>query len=379
MGILRKFRESIRPYPYEPLIEVCILRESLLHNLEVFRKLSPKIQVVPVLKGNAYGHGLVEVGRIMDEVGAPFIVVDSLYEAHVLRKAGIRSKLLVIGYTAAENIPTCELNNVAFTLTGIEHVRETCVALRKKTSFHVKVDTGMHRQGLLLSDIPGAVSLLKDCRYANVEGVCSHLGDADEIDGGRTPSQIEAWHRAVVKLEEAFPDMKYRHLSNTAGAAYVETLKANVLRLGIGLYGVNPSPLLKLSLKPALEMRTRIASIRTIEAGESVGYNATFTATKPMRSATVPVGYYEGVDRRLSNQGSFLVQGKSCPIIGRVSMNITTIDVSDLPKAKAGDEVIVISASAEDPNSVENIARVCGTIPYEILVHIPPHLRRVVV
>ena len=150
------------------------------------------------------------------------------------------------------------------------------------------------------------------------------------------------------------------------------------MRLGIGLYGMNVG-IERLDLRPALEMRTRITSIHTLHAGESVGYNATFKAPQDMRVATIPVGYAEGVDRRLSSKGSILVRGTSCPIIGRVSMNITSLDISNVADVHVGDEVTVISPNAADPNGVEAIADLCGTIPYEILVHIPAHLRRVII
>ena len=150
------------------------------------------------------------------------------------------------------------------------------------------------------------------------------------------------------------------------------------MRLCIGLYGINVS-LEKLDLRAALEMRTRITSIHTLRAGESVGYNAAFKAPRDMRIATIPAGYAEGVDRRLSSKGSIVVRGASCPVVGRVSMNITSIDASNVADVHIGDEAVVISSNAADANSVEHIAKLCDTIAYEILVHIPAHLRRVVV
>ena len=179
-------------------------------------------------------------------------------------------------------------------------------------------------------------------------------------------------------MRTSFPDLRYIHCSATAGSAHLPEMAGNVMRLGIGLYGFNVSTE-PLGLRPALEMRTSLTSVRALAPGEHVGYNATFETSVPATIASIPAGYYEGVDRRLSNKGVVLVRGVPCPIAGRVSMNITSIDVSAVPGARVGDAAIVISADPSAPNSVEAVAKACGTIPYEVLVHIPAHLRRAVV
>ncbi len=168
-------------------------------------------------------------------------------------------------------------------------------------------------------------------------------------------------------------------MANTAGAAFAQNIDADVLRLGIGLYGFKFSPHIQIGLKPALGMVSIISSIRTLKPGEGVGYNITFTAGHDMKVATVPVGYTEGFDRRLSGTGSFTVDNIACPILGRVSMNITSIDVSDVPNVHLEQKVNLISPNPTDVNSVENIAKICQTIPYEVLVRIPSYLRRVVI
>jgi len=205
------------------------------------------------------------------------------------------------------------------------------------------------------------------------------LADADGSDSSFTEKQVKAWNDGVKIFRQNFSDIKYFHTSATAGTHYADKIDANVCRLGIGLYGINSSPLTKIDLKPALEMASIISSIKNIPAGEKVGYSVTFQATKPMIVATVPVGYNEGVDRRLSGKGSYKIGGDFCPILGRVSMNISSIDVSGIKDVRLEQEVIVISSKSDDKNSVENLARLCGCIPYEILVHIPQHLRRIIV
>ena len=189
---------------------------------------------------------------------------------------------------------------------------------------------------------------------------------------------MKNWEQAVKIFKSAFPQIKYFHLAATGGSFY-QPKNTNVIRLGMGLYGVDPSPNRKLQLQPALELRTIITGIKNIKKDDYVGYGLTFRAKKAMKIATVPAGYFEGVDRRLSNRGCYKIGYLFCPILGRVSMNITVIDISKLLNAKVGDPVTLISAEKSDPNSAQEIAKLCETIPYDILVHIPQHLRRTMI
>jgi alanine racemase len=247
---------------------------------------------------------------------------------------------------------------------------------------HLKIDTGMGRQGILPEEIDTAITILTHSKHIVLQGICSHFPDADNTDPSFTQVQIKKWNGIVKKFRvlsaeqiPLFPSLKYWHLSNTDGHEYSKEIDANVSRLGIGLY-LHPTPV--------LEMKTVITSIKKIKKGDKVGYSGTFIAPHDMTIATIPVGYFEGVDRRLSNTGFVKVikNGDTAtyfaPIIGRVSMNITTIDVSGILDVKQSDSVVAISANPKDTNSVEAIALTCETISYEILVHIPAHLKRVV-
>jgi len=358
---------------------VRIFKDALHHNLNIYQKLYPKLQFAPVIKSNAYGHGMVEVAKILDHEPKAFFMVDSFYEALVLRRAGIKSKILVLGYCRQEQLLNAKLKDVSFGIIDLQILKNLSAGLKKLLNIHLKIDTGMHRQGILLSEISEAIATVKLNPNIILEGICTHFADADGNDSAFMQSQIQAWNKIVKIFQAAFPKIKYWHASATAGARYADQIDANVSRLGIGLYGINPSPFEKMDLHPALEMVSLISSIKNIPAGEKVGYGITFESKQPMTIATVPVGYNEGVDRRLSNKGFYKIDGKSCPIIGRVSMNISSIDVSAVKDVHLEQEAVVISANPADQNSVENIAKLCGCISYEILVHIPQHLRRVVV
>jgi alanine racemase len=413
-----------RRFPYEPLINVELSKNRLIHNLHEFKKLAPKdahgqALIAPVLKSNAYGHGMFEIAHILEQEAGqhgdiPFCIVDSYFEAIALRAKGFTLPLLVIGYTRPETIKHSNLKNVAFTVTSLDMLKE--IAPQKEESWrtnsgklgfrsprlrfrpkmlhiHLKIDTGMRRQGLMPDEIEEAIRLLQhdgaDKRPVILEGICSHLSDADSVDESFSEAQIHLWNKIASRFKQEFPSLKYIHLAATDGHRLTHDIAANVSRLGIGLYGLSQNKALteRLNLLPVLEMKTLITGVKKLKEGETAGYGNTFKATADMTIATVPVGYYEGVDRRLSNgtdneaRGFILVgpQRVPCPIIGRVSMNITTIDVSKVPGVRMGMEAIAISPESSDTNSITGIAEQCRTISYEIAVHIPAHLKRIIV
>ncbi|MFC1622551.1 alanine racemase [Patescibacteria group bacterium] len=378
---LRKLKRKI--YYHNPLIRVLVYKNNLLHNLHEYQNKFPNYKIAPVLKSNAYGHGLIEVAKILKNENVPFLVIDSLFEARALRSTGIKNDLLIIGYAQPEEIIKNKLKNVSFVITSLEQLQELAGSLASlgmtlKKKVHLKIDTGMHRQGILVSKIDQAIEIIKKSQNLKLEGICSHLADADSENSDFTEKQIEVWNNVVEKIKSKFNFIKYFHISASAGSAFLEKANCNLVRLGIGLYGFNLSPHIDLNLKPVLEVRTIITGIKKIKARDSVGYNATFTADKDMTVATLPVGYFEGIPRRLSNKGFVKTRNNFCKILGRVSMNITSIDLSEIPDVKTGNEVVVISSDSSDKNSVENNAKICNTIPYEILVDIPQHLKRIV-
>ncbi len=370
---LRRARVS-----YTPLVEVRISRSRLLENFKSFQRAFPSRRYAPVLKSNAYGHGLVSVAKIFKTSDAPFFVVDTYAEALVLRNEQITKPLLVIGYTRLENIFSNRLKDIAFTIGNLDDLTTIVQIQKNQIAIHLKVDTGMHRQGIMPHELSRALSLLHNVRTVRLEGMGTHLADADGSDATTVQRQISIWNTCASDARRVFPDMQFFHCSATEGAKFSDTIDANVVRLGMGLYGCTSAS--GVDVVPALEMRSMVTSVRKISHGEQVGYNFTYTAPRDMVVATVPVGYAEGVDRRLSNTGFLSIRNIPCPIVGRVSMNITSIDVTDVdPPVLIGEEVVVISNKREDPNSCESMARQCATIPYEILIHIPSSLRRIVV
>jgi alanine racemase len=229
--------------------------------------------------------------------------------------------------------------------------------------------------------VEDAIKCIKSNGKIVLEGICSHLSDADGQDSAFTDGQISVWNNIVNQFSTSIPSIKYFHLSNTYGHLYSKSIKANVSRLGIGMYGLADALRDKMDLQPILQMKTIITSVKKIKMGDTVGYNNTFKSDRSMTIATIPVGYYEGLDRRLSNIGAveILPGNITCPIIGRVSMNITSIDVSNIRDIKIGTEVIVVSNNSNSKCSIEAISKLCNTITYESSIMFPENLKRVVV
>lgn len=362
--------------PYEPLITVSVSKERLLHNVRAYRARYPGMDIAPVLKSNAYGHGLAIIAGLLDREGVAFFMVDSLFEASVLRKAGIRSRIVVMGYVRPEYIARSGLRDTEYAVTDIEQLRALSAQAYRPVRVHLKVDTGMHRQGILPGDLDAAIALLRGNPRLRVSGVTTHLADADNAEASFTQMQLARWDDAVARLDAAFPSIEYRHAAATKGAPWSARHPMNVIRVGMGLYGYDTAAGSAMDLRPVLSMRTTVSSVRSVPAGEAVGYNATFVAARESLMATIPAGYYEGIDRGLSNAGSLQVNGIACPIAGRVSMNMTSLDVTDLPGVQRGDAVTILSDRPEDPNSALSMARLAGTTPYVILAHLPAHLYR---
>ncbi len=377
MKILQYLRHLKNKFSsYRPTIEVVISRAHILHNFHAFKKMYPALQFAPVLKSNAYGHGLVPVAKIMAAQDIPFFVVDSLYEAGLLRAAGIKEKILVIGFTPVENILSCRHKKVSFAITSLEQLQQLAAHVQRATTIHIKIDTGMHRQGILPEKISTAIAVIKKNSALHLEGLCSHFATAHCVDKTFSEQQIVVWEAAVTEFKKEFSAIQFFHLANTAGAYFAPRATCNVVRLGIGLFGKNESPHTEMDLQPTLRVETVVSGVKKLRAGEHVGYNNAFTAPHDMTIATIPAGYFEGIDRRLSNCGTILVGGVECPIIGDVSMNITTIDITHAPHIKLGDAAIVMSDIRSDKNSLDAISKMIGEIPYVVLARIPQHLRR---
>jgi len=365
---------------YQVLNEITLDSSAIRSNYNYFAKLNPQSQVALVLKANAYGHGLTEIAGFVDtQLDAPFICVDSLYEAYELYKQGIKTRILIMGYTNPQNYAVWKKLPFSFAVFDITTLR----ALNKYqpgVKIHIKLDTGMCRLGLQPQDIPDFIKVLKQCNNLLVEGVFSHLSQADNPSKITfTNHQISRFKSMVHQFEAAGYKFSWKHIAATAGASFIRDPYFNLIRLGLGFYGYTPfgphtkeGRVGKKMLKPALTLTTHISQIKEIAPRSEVGYGGTYTAKQRETIAILPLGYNEGISRELSNQEGFhLPSGISCPIIGRVSMDMTTIKLPRHTNVKVGDPVIL------DP--IYQIAHNASTITYTILTGLHPSIRRTII
>ena len=358
------------------LNRVEVISENILYNFDFFQKENEHAKIFPVLKSNAYGHGLKQVAQILESRGVEYYVVDSYYEALQIKEIS-NKKVLMIGYTKPENYKYFKWKNLAVTIFDLESLK-AIGKLGRQINVHLFVNTGMNREGIAMSDLSLYLAELKKYTALNMEGICTHLANADGETDEFTKKQIVEFKKALSLFKEAGFNPKYKHISATGGAYKIKDPEFNAIRLGIGLYGYNPAKLYDQSLKPAVRVVSTIVSIQNLKPGDKVSYNCTYTAEKDMKIAIIPVGYYECLDRKLSNNGFIKAKDQFLPIVGRVCMNLICIDMQNTD-LKIGDEVIVISENIDDKNSTERIAEAMKTISYEVLVRINSSIRRLVV
>ena len=355
----------------KPLSFVEISRKNLLDNYHYLSKKSG-FPIAPVLKGNAYGHGLIEVARILEKENPPFFCLDSFYESNLLFEAGFKTPILIMGYVDPSDLKGKSLP-FSYAVWDIDQIKQI-LKYQSGAKFHIFVDTGMHREGVRMEDLPSFLSSIK--AYSDkIEGLMSHFGVAGDKKYQPTGEQIENFQKAQDVFSKFGISPKWVHINATAGNLHLRKI-GNLGRAGIGIYGFDPEEKDK-SLKPVLKLKSTITQIKKVKKGEELGYSFTFKAKKDMRIGVIPLGYSNALSRSLSNRGIVKVEGHFCPIVGRVNMGMTTIDLANT-SAKLGDEVLVYSDAPKDKNSVSNVAKMCGTIPYEIVTAISASIPRIV-
>ena len=373
MNILPVFKRK-----YYPLNRIEISKEALLYNYHYLSKLSG-LKIAPCLKSNAYGYGISIIGKIIDEINPPFICVDSLYEAYELSKAKIKAHILIMGYISSISLQTKKLP-YSFTVFN----KETVDALNKyqpHAGIHIFVDTGMNREGIRLEELPEFLQYIQNYTKLKIEGLMSHFAMSDKYDNPLTKQQVALFEIAQKITKDMGINIKWTHIANSSGILNSKHYKGklgNVARVGKAFYGYD-SERLSNKLKPALELKTHIAQIKKLKKGEKVGYDFTYIASKDTKIAILPIGYNDGVERNLSNVGVVTIKGNECRIIGRVSMNITTIDVNEVKNIRVGDEVTIYSNNPALNNSIDKAANLAKKITHEMLVHLVSSTKRIVV
>lgn len=379
-----------------PLAWINIDLRAIDHNIKQVKQLQkPDAKIIAIVKSNAYGHGIFEVALQAYKSGVDMLGVISAEEAFMLRKKGIIKPIVVLGAVAKEDMVKLIKQKVSFVIynrkTFLDASRASLIA-RKKANVHLKLETGLNRLGF---DLDEALSIIKNIikrRYLYIEGICTHLASVEELNKSYTKVQLFQFEKLLARLKKNGIKLdlnKIPYISTAASAAsmLIPESRYNSIRLGLSMYGMWPSREVKawakkksqskrISIKPVIKYRTRLISIKKIPAGSYVGYGCSFKAPKNMILGVVPVGYAEGIDRSLSNMGFMLLKGIVIPIVGRVCMNMTILDISKKPKAKPGDEVVIIGKSKGKQITPTDIADWAGTINYEITTRIPESMPR---
>ena len=362
---------------------------ALRRNASTLRDLVGAGKAAFVVKSDAYGHGLVETALAVEPF-ANRICVYAVEEGVALRDGGVTAKILVLGPILPALLADALAAKLEIALWDTrEFARRLAEAARKRHAaahVHVKVNTGLNRLGLEPNELVDATEDFLRVSEIAIDGIFSHLSSAEEMDSPYTMHQLETFERALAQVRpvlEARGLAPIRHIAASAAAMLWPQTRLDMSRFGIALYGLWPSPQTReamgeraIPLEPALSYESELVVTRTIAAGAQVGYGATYHAPRDMRIGVVPCGYADGVPRALSNRGAFLVDGAVCPIVGRVAMNMTSIDISAAPNARVGSRVVLIGTDGDATIDADKWAAWCDTINYEIVARLPSELPR---
>jgi alanine racemase len=355
--------------------------DALAANLQAIRARVAGRPILGVVKANAYGHGAVTVARFLQEAGIEQLAVALLEEAVELRRVGIACPLLVMGAlepSQMDSLIRAEATPALFREDQLQALESAASRLGRKLPFHLKLDTGMGRLGVPTDRIDSILDLLDRSPHLDLQGLMSHLACADDPDHPLTRVQIERFEEALERTRRRGRQPALLHLANSAAVLDRPPAWLNLVRPGLLLYGYRPSPRNQdLPLRPVMRVATHIVYLKEVPPGESVGYGATFKATRPSRIATLAAGYDDGIRRSLSNHGHFLVRGERVPIVGRVSMDLTTLDVTDYPLVALGDEAVFVGEQEGAFQGADQVAEEAGTISWEILCGIGGRVPRV--
>ncbi|MCG8689030.1 MAG: alanine racemase [Desulfobacterales bacterium] len=355
---------------------------ALAHNITALKGLtSDTTRFMAVVKANAYGHGAVQVAKTALENGADYLAVVRISEAVALREAGITEPLLLLGEVLPEQIPYLANHDIRASISNVETARAASAYAAEKNltlKAHIKMDTGMGRLGFVhdhLLDNGTEQPLIEELASIfhlgglEVEGLYTHLASADEADKTFTQGQVSRFAKVIDILAEKGLRPKICHAANSAGLIDLPASHFDMVRPGIALYGLWPSQDVdktRLNLKPVMSIKSKVIQVKSVPKGFGVSYGSTHVTNNPTTIATVPIGYADGYSRLLSNKGHMLVRGKKAPVVGRVTMDFTMIDVGHIPEVIPGDEVVVLGSQGNQCILADDIAKLTGTINYEV-------------
>jgi len=355
----------------------------IAENLEAIRRHVGQAKLMPVLKANAYGHGLVEVARHLARSGVDYLGVGMLEEGILLREQGIRQPILVLGGIMENQIPyflQFDLTLTASSVGKLQQIDEAAAAAGGRARVHLKIDTGMERLGVHHYNAEAFLETSLRCRHSDIEGIYSHFASSESADLSAACLQLERFQEVLDFYRRRSLQPPWRHLANSGAILQLPQSHFDMVRPGLLLYGVYPSreALRSIVVRPALTWKSRVVYFKVVRAGSPVSYGWTWKSDHMVRVVTVPVGYGDGYFRALSNKGVVLIRGRRYPVVGSVCMDQVAVNL-EWDSAYNGDEVILIGAAGAESITCEEVAERAGTIPYEVLTNINTRVPRVYV
>lgn len=356
--------------------------KAVEHNFRQIKKVSGKgIKVMAVVKANAYGHGTVEVSRVLERLGVDYLGVATTDEALRLRDHGIKAPILILGHVLPSEVKTAVDRGITLTISNKElfdAIKKATKGGKKKARIHIKIDTGMGRIGIWHEEAMHFIKNLVEDGNVIVEGIYTHFSSVGR-DDFFTAYQIESFEKILSRLESFDINIPLKHTANSIATVDMRRSHLNLIRPGLVIYGMYPKASFQklINLKPAMALKTRIVFIKDTPPGRSISYGRTYVTQKHTRIATLPIGYADGYSRSLSNKAEVLVRGHRAPVVGKVTMDQTMIDIGHIKGAKVGDEVVLIGRQGADEIRAEKLARIAGTIAYETVCSISNRVPRV--
>jgi alanine racemase len=355
--------------------------DAIRNNVGIIKEYS-KVQVMAVVKANAYGHGLLPAARAAIEGGATWLGVARIEEAEILRGSGLHEPILVMGYVPSDRVEFAINQDISITLWNHEQLQVVSSAARiagKDAKIHLKVDTGMGRLGVQPDHVLSLANQIDEKARVNIEGIFTHYARADEEDQTTTDEQEQIFRITLDSLTKIGITPPFVHTANSAAAISFPRTHFNMIRPGIALYGLQPSETAQLpdEYRPAMEWKTILSQVKTLPPGKGISYGHVYVTQKEERIGTLPVGYADGLRRVPGN--TVLVGGKVAPIVGRVCMDQVCVQLNDVPMAKEGDEVVIIGSQGDNAITAEQVAERWGTINYEVVCGVSARVARVYV
>ena len=354
--------------------------KNLAHNFGLVKKIvGPKVKILVPVKADAYGHGIIVISQELQSLGADYLGVACLDEAILLRKSGITLPILILNTILAGNVKPLLDYSLTQTICTKELAHKLNQEARKRNVLacaHIKVDTGMHRIGVAHNEAYSFIKAIARLSNLRIEGIFTHFPCADNKPSF-TRMQIRMFNGLIQRLDEANVHIPFKHASNSLGVINYPAGHFNMVRPGLMIYGLYPTGGLKLKLKPLLSLKTKIAYLKTVPKRSGVSYGHTYVTPRTMKIATMPIGYGDGYPRSLSNKAHCLISGREARIIGKVCMDQLMVDVTKIKKVKIGQEAVLIGRQKNKSINVEQLAKLAGTIPYEIVCNLGERIRRI--